>query len=143
MSNKRSNAFEQQFGIDSSKMVNHVAGLLLSWKQMRELGTFIAGKPLGRDKMEAYPLCLREVEKTNHRLIVFDYPAGSKKCKLMLVLFEHNSQRKFSKKKARDLHHTVTAKEWLKARGVSDTENLKFVDTEDTWTEISVLRSGS
>jgi hypothetical protein len=72
MSNKRSNAFEQQFGIDSSKMVNHVAGLLLSWKQMRELGTFIAGKPLGRDKMEAYPLCLREVEKTNHRLIVFD-----------------------------------------------------------------------
>ncbi|KAF8200186.1 hypothetical protein BJ912DRAFT_1054574 [Pholiota molesta] len=113
-------------------MVNHVVGLLLSWKQMRDFGTFVAGKPLG-STIEAFPYCTEEVEKFHHRFIGIDYPKGSKKCKLMLVLFEHSSEKKFNVKKAKKSHHTMTAREWLKARGVPDTEKLKFVDTEDTF----------
>jgi hypothetical protein len=120
-------------------MVNHVVGLLLSTKQMVELGTYVAGKPLDDDE-NAFSYCRREVRRFQHRFIALDYPKGSQKPKLMLVLWDHDSETEFNLQKAKRSKLTMTARDWLKNRGVSDTENLKFVDTEDTWIEQTVLR---
>ncbi|KAF8157589.1 hypothetical protein BJ912DRAFT_936710 [Pholiota molesta] len=64
------------------KMVNHVVGLLLSTKQMVELGTYVAGKPLDDDE-NAFSYCRREVRRFQHRFIALDYPKGSQKPKLI------------------------------------------------------------
>ncbi|KAF8200184.1 hypothetical protein BJ912DRAFT_921664 [Pholiota molesta] len=121
-------------------MVNHVVGLLLSYKQMVEFGTYLAGKPLAHGD-NAFGYCRKEVRKFQHRFIAIDYPKGSLKGKLMLVLWDHDSEVEFNLEKAKTSKLTMTARDWLKQRGVSDTENLKFVDTEDTWIEQGALRS--
>jgi hypothetical protein len=125
-----------------SKMVNHVVGLLLNTKEMVELGTYVAEKPLNDDE-DAFHYCCEEVRKYQHRFIALDYPKGSKNPKLMLVLWDHDSGTEFDLEKAKRSKLTRTARDWLKKRGVSNTERLMFVDTEDTWIEQTVLRGGA
>ena len=62
-----------------------------------------------------------------------DYPqnSDSKKTRIVLVLYEHSSKEKVDAKKSNRTKLARTAKEWLKARGVSGTEKIKFVTTED------------
>lgn len=64
-----------------------------------------------------------------------DYPqnSDSKKTSIVLVLYEHSSEEKIEAKKSNRTKLARTAKEWLKACGVSgtDLEKIKFVTTED------------
>lgn len=47
----------------------------------------------------------------------------------MLVLWVHDSEKKINLDNRNSCKLAVTAREWLKARGVSGAEDIEFVDT--------------
>ncbi|KAF8966964.1 hypothetical protein BDZ97DRAFT_589937 [Flammula alnicola] len=113
-------------------MVHNIAGLLITMKQMREMASHLSQKPV-TELTEAYHICRAEALKFQTRWVPLDYPKDSdlKKPRILLVLREHESEKTIDVKKGGRTKLARTAREWLKARGVSGAEKIKFVDTED------------
>ena len=113
-------------------MVHNISGLLISLKQMYEMASHLSQKPV-TELLEAYDVCREEALKNKARWVPVDYPqnSDSKKTSIVLVLCEHPSEEKIDTEKSNRTKLARTAKEWLKARGVSRAEKIKFVTTED------------
>ena len=113
-------------------MVHNVSGLLISMKQMHEMASHLSQKPV-TEQVVAYQICRAEALKFQTRWVPIDYPqnSDSKKTSIVLVLYEHPSEEKVDAKKSNRTKLARTAKEWLKARGVSGTEEMKIVTAED------------
>ena len=111
---------------------SNVSGLLITLKQMHEMASYLSKKPV-TELVVAYQVCRAEALKFQARWVPVDYPqnSDSKKTMIVLVLYEHSSEEKVDAKKSNRTKLARTAKEWLKARGVSGTEKIKFVTTED------------
>ena len=105
-------------------MVHNVSGLLISLKQMHEMASHL------------YQVChaLAEALKFQARWVPVDYSQNSDSKKTRIDWYYMNTpltEEKVDAKKSNRTKLARTAKEWLKARGVSGTEKLKFVTTED------------
>ena len=113
-------------------MVHNISGLLISLKQMHEMASHLSQKPV-TELVVAYQVCRAEALKFQTRWVPVDYPqnSDSKKTRIVLVLYEHSSEEKIDAKKSNRTKLARTAKEWLKARGVSGSEKIKFVTIED------------
>ncbi|KAF8958793.1 hypothetical protein BDZ97DRAFT_1923409 [Flammula alnicola] len=121
-----SNAFT---GI-TSDMGYRVAGLLINYKQMREMASFLAKTEVTSNDV-AYSLCSREAEKVRSRWVPVDYPEDSQRPRIVLALVEHDGDKKISTKKWNESHRAQTARKWLKDRNVSGTEEMIFVSVDD------------
>jgi len=115
-------------------MGHHIAGLLISIDQMYEMASHIAQKPM-TDLTLSYGVCRDEALKTGSRWVPVDYPAKSKKPGIVLVLLEHDAEKKIGLNKWRAGKRVATAKQWLKDRGISGTEKIQFVTTQDPFRE--------
>jgi ribosomal protein L7/L12 len=113
-------------------MVHNISGLLISLKQMYEMASHLSQKPV-TELLEAYQVCRAEALKNNARWVPVDYPQNSdaKKTRIVLVLYEHPSEEKIDVIKSNRTKLARTAKERLKVRGMSGTEKIKFVTTDD------------
>lgn len=80
---------------------------------------------------DAYPICFDEAAQSHFRFVPLDYPNGSQKCRLMLVVWEHDSNTKLNLKKSSESRFVKRAKEWLQERGVPSVEKIRLVDAED------------
>ncbi|KAF8970083.1 hypothetical protein BDZ97DRAFT_2055394, partial [Flammula alnicola] len=98
-----------------------VAGLLITYKQMREMASFLANTEVTSNDV-AYSLCSREAEKARSRWVPLDYPEDSQRPRIVLALVEHDGDKKISIRKWNESHRAQTARKWLKDRGVSGTE---------------------
>ena len=110
-------------------MVHNVSGFLISLEQMHEMASY--KKPVTELVVAYQVLPCRSSE----------VPGSLGACRLPtelrfeenLVLYEHFSEEKIDAKKSNRTKLARTAREWLKACGVSgtDSEKIKFVTTED------------
>ncbi|KAF8966966.1 hypothetical protein BDZ97DRAFT_590056 [Flammula alnicola] len=114
-------------------MVHNIAGLLISMKQMREMASHLSQKPVS-GLSEACHICRAEALKFQTRWVPLDYPKDSdlKKPRILLVLYEHDSEKKLNVEKAGRTKIARTAREWLKARGVSGAEKIKLYNVKYT-----------
>jgi hypothetical protein len=111
-------------------MVHNISGLLISLKQ----------NPV-TELIEAYQVCRAEALKNNAGWVPVDYPQNSdskKTSMIVLVLYEHPLEEKIDVEKSNRTKLARTAKEWLKARGMSGTKKIKFVTTEPRVIQVCV-----
>ncbi|KAH7906738.1 hypothetical protein BJ138DRAFT_1161904 [Hygrophoropsis aurantiaca] len=111
-------------------MTLKVAGILLTYAQARQLGSFMKGEPL--ETGPAFDAFFDEAKKYNIELLPIDYPRGKDaKPWLILVILAHNSiyETKYRYKGYYEGKWGEPARKWLTERGV--TGNLRWVTFAD------------
>jgi hypothetical protein len=107
-----------------------VAGLCISLRQMLQMASHLKNEEM-KDIHVAFNICCDEAENAGSRWVPVDYPKNSKNPVIVLMLYEHEGDKRISIKKWNESHRAKTARKWLADRGVLDAENLRFVSVDD------------
>ncbi|KAH7904761.1 hypothetical protein BJ138DRAFT_1119114 [Hygrophoropsis aurantiaca] len=111
-------------------MTLKVAGILLTYGQLRQFGSFMKGEPL--ETGPAYDIFFDEARKINAQILPVDYPRGQNpKAWLIFVILARNSiyETKYKYKAFNEGPWSEPARKWLAERGV--TGNMPWVTYAD------------
>ncbi|KAF8872462.1 hypothetical protein BD779DRAFT_1572798 [Infundibulicybe gibba] len=90
-----------------------IIGLLVPFTQIQQI--------------HAFNICYTIAEKAGAHWVPLDYPAGSKRPCLMLLLYERDDTQPLRMKRWAASKCVANARAWLKGHGMSETERLPFV----------------